>query len=485
MRTFAHYLDSTGTYRTVLHGTRTRLIPTRVREHSTHQDTMMASFNSINVNNHRRWLFVFLLLGLLAAPSLSCPPASASRSSSKPDFSRISANVKAQVIVVKAQLLEEQGEYTKALEQLNKALRLVLETSGEDHANVAQVRANIGRVQLEIGDYETAIEEFEQSYRIYKLHSEEDDEERKQEMAEMLFTFGLVHLMQQNYDEAIQLWEESWAIHQSLMLSSERRYLNIMETAQVAEMLVTLSDLYLQKAKYDKSSETYQQALELFEQFMQIDGEYSTLKDLFPLSDPGVVSFAASDRAELNNMAMKVGDELGMVDLTSDEALQIYKDALAEFHSRLSIPMPGVEDGTMYDERLDAAYEGDLNFGIGAILFRRSELEDAEWYLNEALRIFRRTLKANDPSLAVCLWNLSNIYLRQGKFGKSRRAYNQALDIYRTSEVADNPLGEATTGDFQVVGFKIPNGDGSEPIAVDVVEYLRQSTNVTSMRGEL
>jgi tetratricopeptide (TPR) repeat protein len=63
----------------------------------------------------------------------------------------------------------EKGEYDKAIEYCDKALKSDLNTFGEDHPNVAAYRNNLGSAWHAKGEYDRAIEYLEKALSVFRM----------------------------------------------------------------------------------------------------------------------------------------------------------------------------------------------------------------------------------------------------------------------------------------------------------------------------
>ena len=76
---------------------------------------------------------------------------------------------------------------------------------------------------------------------------------------------------------------------------------------------------------------------------------------------------------------------------------------------------------------------------LGALLRVQGKYDDADSILREALKIKRRTLGDNHPSIPSTLNNLGILYEVQGKFEEAEQFYRDGLEILQSTVGDEHP----------------------------------------------
>lgn len=116
------------------------------------------------------------------------------------------------------------GEYIKAIEYLQKALKIDLNKLGPEHPDVARDYSNLGLTYEGKGDYEEAIENFQKSLKINlkKFGPEHPD------VARGYNNLGMTYYDKGNYDKAIEYFQKALDIARK-SLGSNHPYTKIIQ----------------------------------------------------------------------------------------------------------------------------------------------------------------------------------------------------------------------------------------------------------------
>mmetsp|Transcript_19149 Transcript_19149/g.27248 ORF Transcript_19149/g.27248 Transcript_19149/m.27248 type:complete len:393 (+) Transcript_19149:194-1372(+) len=361
-------------------------------------------------------LLAFAVLALLVVTAEDSP---ATRIGVLSNSSVIVGQLGVQTLLTKAQLSDAEGNVTEAIRQYDEALIHMIQIHGENHVAVANLHGLLARMKVDRAEIEPAMRHFQDSYRIYKFL--ESKFGYGLDFAYMLGDYAAAFFFQDNSHkkaiEAIEKWEESIEIYQSY-ISSFSYTMEAMDFTALAENLITLSDAYLLKGYYEKCTNAFENALNLCEYVQRIYG-----KDALQNTFAGEVStkltiLKKNSAAEVEHMSTADYEEL----LKDKEEIDLFSTKILD-----SIKNSGD------DYFHDPAEKGDLHYDMGAILYDSKDTEQAEYHFDQALRIYTRTLKPNDPLIGEVLRILRSIYLGQGKFEKTLRTHTKMIEVYKAA----------------------------------------------------
>jgi tetratricopeptide (TPR) repeat protein len=166
----------------------------------------------------------------------------------------------------------------------------------------------------------------------------------------------------------------------------------------IADIMYTLAEQYLQLGSYDKAKQMYTDAMQWYEQYN--------------LAPPVVV--------ENEYAADYDGQTLEVVELQ----LSGYND-LRDMDASVQI-----EEGEEYYQR-DDGYEGDLHLSIGTLYLDRNDFVSAASHLDQAIQLYELSGETEERNTADAKYNLAILHFRNADFLASDAAYNSALDTYR------------------------------------------------------
>ena len=145
---------------------------------------------------------------------------------------------------------DSKGDYDKAIEYYQKALKINLKKPGPEHPDVARNYNNMGEAYREKGDYDKAIEYYQKSLKINlkKLEPEHPD------VAFNYNNLGLAYDSKGDYDKAIEYYKKSLEINLKKLGP---------EHPSVARGYNNLGDSCRIKGDYDEAIEYFQKALKV------------------------------------------------------------------------------------------------------------------------------------------------------------------------------------------------------------------------------
>lgn len=149
-----------------------------------------------------------------------------------------------------AQLRRCQGEYAKALDAYEVALRGMKYALGKHHPNVAAVLGNIGNLQKEMGDMDAAYTTYQEvlgieSYRLGLSHPD---------VAITLHNIATIDAARGNYEHSLQLYHKVIGLQKKLFGE---------EHLSVAVTAACMGDVYEKLGNYPSAMESYEQSVRI------------------------------------------------------------------------------------------------------------------------------------------------------------------------------------------------------------------------------
>lgn len=222
----------------------------------------------------------------------------------------------------------------------------------------------------------------------------------------------------------------------------------------VAESLYSLSDGYLQAAKYEDAKSRYRDTMNWY---------------------------------KTHNLAPPAVSDLPILD--ADGALESAEQELQDYTTmlfgggELQIPNDNIRPGEAIYEA-DEWYEADLHATLGALRMARNEMHLAINHLAEAIERYSRDPELGRP-LADAKLNLAMAYFKQGEYEQSIEAHEDALDDYRrVVREGKNPLMDGLEDLLEQQGLnrdhlKAAGGAGDTNHVIDVSAYQASILNKT------
>jgi tetratricopeptide (TPR) repeat protein len=168
-----------------------------------------------------------------------------------------------------------------------------------------------------------------------------------------------------------------------------------------AQALYSQADLYLQLGQYDPAKQSYQQAMEFYQQYYTGQMDAALLQQAQPV----------------------VGDEW-------QESIQMYQDALHEYNELLQESDDPTASSAGYE--IDHGYIGDLHATLGSLYLSTNELVLAEMHFRQAIRSYTATSDdENRRYLADVHFNLAQLLFQQGEYPDSSEQRALACDLYK------------------------------------------------------
>jgi tetratricopeptide (TPR) repeat protein len=402
----------------------------------------------------------------------------------------------------KAQDLEKQGKYNKAVKYLEEALSLFKKLGQED--KVAACLSHLGGIYKSVGNYDGAIEYLEEALDIDKKLGMED------KVAIRLSNIGNVYDSQGQYDKAIKYLEDALEINKRLGMEADvairlnnigrvfetqgkyGRAIEYFEKAlsidrkleqddKISTDLNNIGNIFKSRKQYDTAIKYYENALAIYRKLEQEDKvvlQLANIGGVYETQGKHVKAWKYYEEAmdtagslnQDNNIAICLAN-IGNIFKYWDQhevAIKYYEDALAI-------------DRKAGDENKVAVR---LNY-IGGVYKSTKQYDDALKYYKEALEINRKLGKEADDALS--LKNLDMVY----RYYWSK--HDKAIKPHELKLATDKKFGkdEDISGDLNNIGmvyvlqkeYKTAIGNFNE--SVSIIEKLRKATTGEVRRGYL
>lgn len=360
--------------------------------------------------------------------------------------------------IEKARALEDSGEITEAVAKYHQALALLKER--HDNELIAYVHAQIGRILL-FNNSDIAVHEFSESYDMYSSVFDAANSTQVdflQDVADMLFLYGLAHWININGDEMSEIWEDCLSVYQSLFDSG---IIQAKDLAKVGLIHYHLSEMHFNLDDYAESADEFLQSIQSFEKIVELYGMDVFHESLPPPNYWSSVfgGFMSSDKL------LEVLERLH-----EGNAESVSRDELLEILSRLLKEKK---------ELMDEGEAGELCYAIGVLTYAKGEdMNKAELYLHEAIQKYSSVNNTlND--IAMSMWYLSSVCLRQGGFKKSLAARKLTEELYETLENSESDEEVASSTIIAIGNFfrrSTESNKDESSINIDVVAYLKEIT---------
>ncbi len=313
---------------------------------------------------------------------------------------------------------DAQGDYAKALEYHNKALKIRLATFGENHPDVATSYNNMGLVYYSQGDYAKALEYYNKALKIWLAIFGENHPN----VATSYNNMGMVYYAQGNYAKTLKYHNKALEIR--LAIFGEKH-------PDVTISYNNMGMVYYAQSDYTKALEYYNKALKIM---LAIFGENHPLVAT-SYNNIGSVYYSQGDYAkvlEYYNKALKIwlaifGENHPLVatsynNIGGIHAIQNGYDLALDYHQKaLSIRL------SVYGENHPDVATSYNN--IGSVYYYQGDYAKALEYYNKALKIMLAIFKENHPDVATSYNNMGLVYDAQGDYAKALEYYNKVLKI--------------------------------------------------------
>ena len=269
------------------------------------------------------------------------------------------------------------GDYNKALEYYEKALKIKESKLGKDDTDTTATYNNIAGVYYAKGDYDKALEFHEKTLIIKESKLGNDHPST----ATTYNNIAGVYSAKGDYDKALEYYGKALEISESKLGKDH---------PDTANTYHNMAGVYYAKGDYDKALEYYGKALEIYEPKLGKDHP---------------------DMATTYNNIARVYDAKGDYDNALDyygKALKIYEPKLGKDHPNTAIT---------YDN-------------IGSVYLAKGDYGNALVYIGKAQEIFESKLGKDHPDTATTYNNIAFVYKAKGDYYKALEYLLKALRIW-------------------------------------------------------
>ncbi len=269
------------------------------------------------------------------------------------------------------------GNYEKAMEYDDKALEIRLSVLGENHPDVAVCYNNLGTLYANQGYLDKALTSFEKALGIWKsVYGEHHPE-----VATSYSNIGVLYSKQGKDEKALEYYMKSLGIRLPLLGENH---------PDVALNYNNIGFIYWKQGDYEKALEYYEKALGI--RLSLLGGNHPDV----------AVSY--------NNIGTVYGKQGDL-----EKALEYHNKALEISLSVLGENHPDV--GTNYNN-------------VGIIYFKQGDTDKALECLNNALKNKLSVYGENHLEVATNYNNIGAIYMHQGDYDNALKVFKKALNIY-------------------------------------------------------
>lgn len=301
------------------------------------------------------------------------------------------------------------NRYSQAYEHIGKAMDIHIKILGEHHPEVADDYLLLGALEIETGNNANALQYYETALAVLNDFYRGDHPEIAHAYNKLAYYYDNV---ERDMQKSIYYYEESYEMLKAIYGRMH---------ADVALALNNLAVAYSDMAQYDKALECHDEALDIRvslygENHYSVGDTYNNVASLYTKLGKDAESRTFAEKALAIYLAC-YGEEHSTVALAYNNLGSILR-ALGQDQEALDNHGRSVEIyRKIYGEdhhSLAAPYDN-----IGLIYYHYKMFDQAEAYLSEALRIRLASYGENHSSVALSYNNLSQLYQAKGEYGKS------------------------------------------------------------------
>ena len=275
-----------------------------------------------------------------------------------------------------ASIYYEQGEYGKALEWFDRALKIYEKILGKDNLLTATTHNNIAGVYSEQGEYGKALEWFDRALKIYEKVLEKDN-------FLTVTTYNNiagVYSEQGEYGKALELFERVIKIYEKVLGK---------DNPKIAATYNNIAGVYCNLKQYGKALEWFDRAVKIYEK-------------VFGKEHPDTATI-------YNNIAFVYHEqrEYGKALEWFDRALKVREKVLGKEHP---------DTAATYND-LAGVYHKQREYGKALELYDR------------ALKVREKVLGKDHLLTATTYQNIAFVYSALGKFGKALKWFDKAVRV--------------------------------------------------------
>jgi len=289
------------------------------------------------------------------------------------------------------------GNYSQALELLQKALVIHKEVLGFDHPDTASSYNNIALVYSRQGEYGKSLELYDKAMKICEKVLGLDHPDT----ASSYNNIAGVYYCQGEYAKALELYEKALVIREKVLGVGH---------PDTAISYNNIATVYEKQGEYDKALELYDKVLKISEKVLGV-GHPDT-----------AISY--------NNIALVYSrqGEYG-------KALELYAKVLKIREKVLGLDHP--DTAISYSS-------------IALVYYSQGEYGKALELYDKALKIHEKVLGLDHPDTALSYNNIAAVYDSQGEYGKALELCDKALKIREKVLGLDHPSTAASYNSIAV-----------------------------------
>ena len=352
-------------------------------------------------------------------------------------------------------------QFDQALEILEQAEKMVLETLGKESAAYGTTCFHHGRALHIKGDYAEAERWYLESKGIRgRILGVVDPEYSK-----CLNNLAILYRSMGNYEAAEPLYRETIAIRahalgkkdpayasalrnyaimltdlsryeeaEPLLLETQAIYLEVYgpEDADYAQSLNTLATAYMETGDYESAEPLYLEAISIQKKTLgEEDSNYGV--SLFNLGNLYLVMGNYSEAEPLYLQAQKIwenklgkNDPLYLLCINNLATLYLYT---FQYEPSESYYLVALEPFSPEADSTNPDYARSLN-NLAILYFRQNRYAKAEPLYHQAIAIYEAAFGKEHPDYAMCINNLAEQYMQAGDFIEAERLYLEANKIW-------------------------------------------------------
>lgn len=302
--------------------------------------------------------------------------------------------------------LDRLGYWEEIEERLERALSAV-----EEHLNAPKLEATLlrrlGTIAWKQARWDRAIEMYEQSLEIF------DSLGDARAIGQTFNNLALVFVDKGEWDQALEYHQRRLEIAEGLG-----------DVHGMAQTLGNLGVVYARKGEWDQAIRYYQRGLETSERVGDLPGMADTLSNLGSVhADKGELNRAMEMYEQGLEVFDRLGDVHGMAKTFNNLGTVYYQQG--EWDRAIEM----FEQSLETKERIGDVHGMAQTFlNLGSISASKGELDRALEMYEESLKVFDRL--GNERGIAQTWANQGGVYYRQGVWNSAIEMYEQSLEIY-------------------------------------------------------
>ncbi|CAH3174978.1 unnamed protein product, partial [Porites lobata] len=347
---------------------------------------------------------------------------------------------KARIFNLSGEVYRDIGRYNQATELHQRALWILKNIFGEDHAYVAETYNDLALVYTHLGEYNQAKELHETALMIRKkIFGENHDY-----VATSCNNLASVYTHLGEYNQAKELQEKALMIRKKIFVENH---------AYVAETYNNLASVYTRLGECNQAKELHEKALMIKKKIFGENhvavattcnnlasvythlGEYNQAKELHEkalMIKKKIFGENHDDVATSCNNLASVYTHLGEYNQAKElheKALMIRKKIFGENHADVATSYNGL--ALVYDSLGEYNQAKELHEKALMIKKKIFEYNQAKELHEKALMITKKILGESHANVATCCNNLALVYNCLGEYNQAKELHEKALVILK------------------------------------------------------